>query len=145
MNTRYARYGAPYPEPSVAARVLGALLLAPLVVISAVLFVAFGIAILSLLMTGTLLGFVPLLGLPIGIGILILVAVYLLIALPVGALRRASLRLASGGEHGGWTHAWSGALWLCLVVLLLWLAWWFAPGIPELYDGLWSRPWGVSI
>lgn len=87
----------PRPRHGVAARAFGLLLLPVLVVLSAALFVAFGAAILSLLVAGGLLGFVPLIGLPIGALALALLVLYLLIATPVGMLRRATLRLARGG------------------------------------------------
>ncbi|MEO8315871.1 MAG: PspC domain-containing protein [Pseudomonadota bacterium] len=59
-------------------------------------------------------------------------AVYALLALPIGAARRASLYYANGGRLHGWADAWSGLLWLALVAVLLLAAWYALPQLQDL-------------
>jgi phage shock protein PspC (stress-responsive transcriptional regulator) len=70
---------------------------------------------------------------PLWVPLVTVLVVYALLALPIGAGRRAAVYYANGGRHYGWAAAWSGLLWIALVVLLLAAAW---TVIPQLQDML---------
>jgi len=60
-----------------------------------------------------------------------LVAVYALLALPIGAVRRATLYYANGGRLHGWADLWSGLLWIAVVAVLLLVAWYLMPQLQQ--------------
>jgi hypothetical protein len=70
--------------------------------------------------------------LPRWIPLVAIVGVYALIAMPIGAARRASLYYANGGRLHGWADAWSGLLWIALVAVVLCAAWQFTPWLHDL-------------
>ena len=61
-----------------------------------------------------------------------ILAIYALLAIPIGAGRRASLYYANGGRLHGWADAWSGLLWLALVAVMLLGGWYALPGVQDL-------------
>jgi hypothetical protein len=61
------------------------------------------------------------------------VAVYALVAIPLGAARRATLYYANGGSLHGWAHAWAGMLWFAIVAVLFLVALY---QLPQLQDVL---------
>jgi hypothetical protein len=83
--------------------------------------------------------------LPRWIALVAVVAVYALIALPLGAARRASLYYANGGRLHGWADAWSGLLWLAIVCTALWATWTFAPWTSEVLRNLLQGVTTMSI
>jgi hypothetical protein len=61
------------------------------------------------------------------------VAVYAIVAIPIGAGRRAALYYANGGNIHGWAHAWAGMLWFAIVAVLFLVA---IYQLPQLQDVL---------
>jgi hypothetical protein len=68
---------------------------------------------------------------PLWVPLVAVLVVYALLALPIGAGRRAAVYYANGGRHYGWAAAWSGLLWIALVALMVAAAW---AVIPQLQD-----------
>jgi len=128
---------APRP-PGPASRVAGNLMLPVFTVLSATWFVAMAVAAFmvwhSFDYTGSFWprehwhpGSVPL-----WVPLVVVFVVYALLALPIGAGRRAALYYANGGRHHGWAEAWSALLWVALVVLLLAAAWALIPQLQQM-------------
>lgn len=120
----------PQPAPGYTARVTGGVLLPVLTVISAVWFAAMAVAAYSLwwsyrygAFNAWPQGMFQLGGeIPFWVAMAAVIAVYALIAIPLGAGRRAARWYANGGRLHGWADAWSGMLWLAIVALLLLVA-----------------------
>lgn len=135
---RWHSASAPAHPPGGAARVAGGLMLPILTVMSAVWFAAMVIAAFSVwwgyeiqLVSGwESWGQWP--HAPRWIVLVLLLVVYAVIALPIGAGRRAALYYANGGRLHGWADAWSGLLWLALVAVILFAAWWVLPELRDL-------------
>lgn len=135
----WAPPAAPNPPPGYAARVTGGLLLPVLTVISAVWFAAMAIAMLSLWSShhyglwvwpnGIFPGDMYM---PRWVAAIAIMAIYALLAIPLGASRRAALYYANGGALHGWADAWSGLLWVALVAVLLLVAWHQLPLLQDL-------------
>jgi phage shock protein PspC (stress-responsive transcriptional regulator) len=123
------------------AQVAAGITLPFLSILSAVLFVAFIVALLSLLGHGSIHGWQFFPHAPRWIPVVVLLVVYCLIAGPIGAARRASHRYANGGSRMGWASALDGLLWIALVALLFWGVFHYLPWIHELLqDGqLWQQ------
>jgi phage shock protein PspC (stress-responsive transcriptional regulator) len=121
------------------AQVAAGITLPILSVLSAVLFVAFIVALFALLGHGAIAGWQPLPFLPHWIPIVMLFVVYGLVAGPIGAARRASHRYANGGSRTGWASALDGLLWIGLVTLLLWGLFHYLPWIQDVFQG--DFPW----
>ena len=134
--------------PGYAARVTGGLMLPLLTVLSAAWFTAMVLAVTSVWYGyGHLGAYVwppgafgwPHHEVPRWIPLIAVIAVYALIAMPIGAGRRASLYYANGGRNHGWADAWSGLLWIVLVSIMLSAAWQFMPWLQDvlqqLFDG----------
>ena len=83
---------------------------------------------------------------PVWVPMVAVLALYLLLALPIAAGRRAAVYYANGGRHYGWAAAWSCLLWVALVALLLAVAWTAMPQLQEmLRDALdWPQPGWVA-
>jgi phage shock protein PspC (stress-responsive transcriptional regulator) len=134
-----ATSSASVPAPGYAARVTGGILLPVLTVLSAVWFATMlvgGIAFWHMHMTfgdgqwphghhGWASG--P----PHWVAIVALIAIWALIAMPLGAGRRAALYYANGGRPHGWADAWAGLLWFAMVCALIYFAWQFLPGAQD--------------
>ncbi|HEU4517016.1 MAG TPA: PspC domain-containing protein [Steroidobacteraceae bacterium] len=129
-------YSRPFdrPQPGYGARVAAGLLLPLIGVISAVVTVAFLIALVSLLTTGGILDWRPPPGVPPWAAIVALVAAYALVAAPLRALRHASYEAL--GPRRGWFVFWDGVLWLALVVLAWWFAASYVPGVSDFFQDL---------
>jgi len=125
------------PLPSAAARMIGALLLPFFAVVSAVLFVAVGLA-LAVVVTGFNLHSlgVPELPVPNWVAVLVLLLIYAAVALPVGAGHRMALYYANGGSRFGWADMWSSVIWLATAALLLWGLAQAAPELRQLMEQL---------
>jgi hypothetical protein len=78
--------------------------------------------------------------LPRWIPLLVVIAVYALLALPIGAGRRTALYYANGGRRHGWADAWSGLLWIALVAVALVTAWSLLPQLQGLLRELFHWP-----
>jgi phage shock protein PspC (stress-responsive transcriptional regulator) len=130
----------PQPPPGYAARVTGGLLLPLLTVLSAVWFSVMAIAALVLWQGWPYVGFDAwppgswLHGhadFPRWVALVVILVVYGLFAIPIGAARRAATYYANGGRMHGWADAWSGLLWIALVAVVALAAW---STMPELQD-----------
>jgi phage shock protein PspC (stress-responsive transcriptional regulator) len=83
---------------------------------------------------------------PRWVAIVAVVAIYALLAIPIGTARRASLYYANGGRLHGWADAWSGLLWIALVAVMLLSAWFLMPQAEELLRfQLRSTPGVISL
>jgi phage shock protein PspC (stress-responsive transcriptional regulator) len=85
--------------------------------------------------------------LPRWIPLVAVIAVYALLALPIGAGRKAAMYYANGGRPHGWADAWSGLLWVALVALLLVAAWAILPQLQDLFRDVFGWPlptWNIT-
>jgi hypothetical protein len=123
------------PPPSYATRVIAGFMIPIFAVLSAALFVIWLIVLISLASTGSVFGWHPPHGIPLWATILIVVLVYTAVSGPLRAARRASLHAASGHPYG-WYGFGDGVVRLGFIVLFLWLAYHFIPGVQALVDGL---------
>jgi len=143
---------APLP-PGPAARVAGGVMLPVFTVLSAAWFALMAVAALLVWRTYAAPGFYWPPGhghfahLPRWLPLLAVIAIYALLALPIGAGRRTALYYANGGRRHGWADAWSGLLWIALVTVALVAAW---TSLPQLQDVLhqvfgWPQPgWTIG-
>jgi len=109
---------------------------------SAVLFVALLLALFSLLTSHTLFGWTLPYGIPLWLGVLLLLMVYGSLSAPLKMLRHGGQQAL--GHHPGWA-AMHGILWVGFAVLLIWVAYTFVPGVREVLDQLmWAANLTVS-
>ncbi|HTQ35855.1 MAG TPA: PspC domain-containing protein [Steroidobacteraceae bacterium] len=130
--------GVPPQPPGPAARVAGGVMLPVFTVLSAGWFALMAVAAVMVWHTYMPPGYWPpahgyLAHLPRWMALLAVVAIYALLALPIGAGRRTALYYANGGHQHGWADAWSGLLWIALVAVALVAAW---AWLPQLQDVL---------
>jgi phage shock protein PspC (stress-responsive transcriptional regulator) len=123
-------------DVSYGSRVAAGFTLPILSVLSAALFVAFIIALVTLVSGGTILGWTPLYFMPHWVGIVAIIVMYAIVAGPISAARHMSRRYANNGHGFGWASALDGLLWLALVAALFWTAWQFLPGVQNTFDHL---------
>jgi phage shock protein PspC (stress-responsive transcriptional regulator) len=102
--------------------------------IGAAVFVVWILALFSLITQHTIFGWVLPHGMPLWVGILLLVLLYTAISSPLRAVRHSGQH-ATGGYHPAW-NALHGLLWLGFTVLMFWAAYTFLPGVRELIDQL---------
>ncbi|HKX57900.1 MAG TPA: PspC domain-containing protein [Steroidobacteraceae bacterium] len=131
------------PQPGYGARVAAGLLLPLIGVISAVVTVAFLIALVSLLTAGGIVDWQLPPDVPPWVAIVALVAGHALIAAPLRAVRYASYEAL--GPRRGWFVFWDGVLWLALVVLAWWLAATYVPGVGDFIQDLFHDWRGVRV
>ncbi len=138
--------GVPPRAPGAAARLAGTVMLPVSTVISAGWFVAMALAAFVTWHAYQHTGFAwpqdhwsPG-NLPRWIPLVAVIAVYLLLALPIGAGRRTALFYANGGRDHGWASAWSAVLWIALVAVLLAVAWTLLPHLRELLQNVFGWP-----
>jgi hypothetical protein len=145
---------APPPPPGYAARVTGGLFVPLFTVLSAVWFSAMATIAYMTWQGWYLLGLSQWPpdaargydDIPRWVAMVAILAIYALLALPIGAARRASLFYANGGRPHGWADAWSGLLWLALVAVLLVGAWYVLPQLQDLLqDQLNNRRGSISV
>lgn len=131
-----APYSRPFdrPQSGYGARVAAGIALPLIGVISAVITVTAFIAVASLMTTGEILGWLPPLDAPPWIAILVLIAVYAIVTVPLRALRYASYEAL--GPRRGWFVFWDGVLWLALVVIAGWIAANYVPGVSDSIEDL---------
>lgn len=144
----HAPAGPRSPPPGPAARVAGGVMLPVFTVLSAGWFAVMLVAAILAwhLWSQPAMQWPPanmhLAQLPRWIPLGAVVAVYALLALPIGAGRRAAAYYANGGNHRGWADAWSGFLWIALVALVLLAAWNALPQLQALLQDVldWPAP-----
>ncbi len=78
--------------------------------------------------------------LPRWIALVAVLAIYALLALPIGAGRKTALYYANGGRAHGWADAWSGLLWIALVVVVLIAGWAALPQLQEFLREIFGWP-----
>jgi hypothetical protein len=100
-------------------RIFAGVMVPVLGIISAALFLALVLTIISLATTAALFGWPLPAGLPLWLGIVLVVVLYNFFVWPLHALRRASY-YAVGGHGYGWFAAWDGLLRFALVAFALW-------------------------
>ncbi len=122
---RQSAYDAPRPPVGYVTQIFAGFIAIVFGIISAALTIAFLIAIFSLVTTGLLFGYFPVIGVPIWLAIVVMAIVYAAIAMPLRAIRRASYRALNGDTRGD--DPWDGILTLLLIALFVWLAWRFIP------------------
>jgi hypothetical protein len=138
--------GVPPRAPGAAARVAGSVMLPVFTVISAGWFVAMALAAFVVWHAYQYTGFNwqqdhwSIAQLPRWIPLVAVIAVYVLLALPISAGRRAALFYANGGRAHGWASAWSAVLWIALVAVLLAVAWSLLPQLRELLQNIFGWP-----
>jgi phage shock protein PspC (stress-responsive transcriptional regulator) len=128
------------PPPGYAARITGGVMLPILTVFSAVWFAAMAMAAYVIWQGWYAMGFNPwppgswqqYSEIPRWVALAAVIAIYAVLAIPIGTARRASLYYANGGRLHGWADAWSGLLWLALVAVLLLGAWYALPQLQDL-------------
>ena len=132
---------APAPSPGYTARVTGGVLLPVVTALSAVWFAALAVVLVVVWNSYEYAGFGPWAPqIPRWVVIVAAIGVYAVLALPLGAARRACLYYANGGQPHGWADGWSGLLWIALVAVIFFLAWQYVPGAQEFVRGLLAGP-----
>jgi phage shock protein PspC (stress-responsive transcriptional regulator) len=128
------------PNWSPGARAAMAVFLPIAAIIGAIVFVGWALAMVSLVTQHSIFGWGLPHGVPLWVGIIGLILVYMLISAPLKAVRNGGQQ----GHHPGW-RALHTVVWICTVLLLLWVAYTFFPGIHELFDQLmWAANLTVS-
>jgi phage shock protein PspC (stress-responsive transcriptional regulator) len=101
-------------------------------IVGAGIFVVWILSLISLVTQHSILGWSLPHNVPLWVGILGLVLLYMLVSAPFKMVRDAG---AGQGYHAGW-RAFHNVVFLCVVVLLFWVAYTFIPGISEIVDSL---------
>jgi phage shock protein PspC (stress-responsive transcriptional regulator) len=143
---QYRRYGhafgavPPTPPPATAgappapvpyvAHVIGGTMMAILGLVRAVLGIAMILAVLSLINTRAVFGWPLPLDVPLWIGLIGLIVVWNLIALPIRAVRHSAYWY-SGGYYVPWFAAFDG---IVVLAIMAGLAWWGVHHVPEIRE-----------
>ena len=115
------------------ARAIGAIFVPIAALRGAVLFVAFILALFSLVTQHGIFGWGLPFGVPLWVAIVALVLLYVVISTSLRMIRHGGHQAA--GYHPGW-GAFHGVLWIGFVALLFWIAYTYFPGVRELVDSL---------
>jgi len=130
------------PHMSHTARAITGVFLPIAAIVGAVLFVAWVLALVSLIAQQTVFGWALPHGMPLWVGILVLAMLYFAISTPLKMIRHGGRQAA--GYHPGWA-ALHGLMWLGFTVLFFWIAYTVFPGVHELVDQLmWAADLTVS-
>ena len=132
-----AANAAPYMNHT--ARAIGSVFLPIAAIVGAALFVCWILALVSLIAQHTIFGWSLPHGMPLWVGIMLLILCYAVISVPLKIIRHGGQQAA--GYHPAWS-ALHGILWIAAVVLLFWIAYTFIPGVQELVDQLW---WAANL
>jgi len=130
------------PHMSHTARAITGIFMPIAAIVGAVLFVAWVLALVSLIAQQTVFGWALPHGMPLWVGILVLALLYFAISTPLKMIRHGGQQAA--GYHPGWA-ALHGLMWLGFTVLFFWIAYTVFPGVRELMDQLmWAADLTVS-
>ena len=130
------------PHMSHTARAITGIFMPIAAIVGAVLFVAWVLALVSLIAQQTVFGWALPHGMPLWVGILVLALLYFAISTPLKMIRHGGQQ--SAGYHPGWA-ALHGLMWLGFTVLFFWIAYTVFPGVHELVDPLmWAADLTVS-
>jgi len=121
----------PRPVPY-AAHVFTGILLAVLGLFLSLFSIVWVIVLLSLLTTGAILGWPLPFDVPFWIAIVGLSLVWMIVALPIKALRRAA---DGGGFHGPWVATWDALAGIAVLVVIAWAAY-HVPAVRGLIEHL---------
>ncbi|MCB1624210.1 MAG: PspC domain-containing protein [Pseudomonadales bacterium] len=121
----------PRGQVSYGAQVLAGISLPVLSTLSAALLVLFVALLLLLTSSSSVIGWIPGTWVPLWLALALLVVAYLVVAAPIGIVRRASRRYANGGSQFGWPSALDALLWLALVGVFSWAVYQFIPGVSD--------------
>lgn len=121
------------PNMSPAARGIMAVFLPIAAIVGAVVFVGWILAMISLVTQHSIFGWGLPHGVPMWVGIIALIAIYAMVSAPLKMVRNGGHQAA--GYHPAW-RALHAVIWICAVLVLLWCAYTFLPGIQELVDSL---------
>jgi phage shock protein PspC (stress-responsive transcriptional regulator) len=110
-------------------------------IVGAVLFVLWILSMISLLTQHSILGWSLPFGMPLWVGIVGLVLVYVVVSAPFKMVRDAG---TGGRTHAGW-RALHNVVFICAVVFMFWAAYTFIPGVSALFDNLlWAADLTIS-
>lgn len=128
-----------------AGRVFAGVTIPVLAILSAVLFMAWLVALVSLATTGAIFGWTVVGSIPLWVAIVLLIIVYNVVASPLRHARRTAY-FATGGFNYPWFAAWDGVLWIGFLVLVGWLSYRYVPGfhdfmqhLPEHLSTMWNN------
>jgi len=116
---------------SYAARVAAGVMVPIVAIINAALIVALVVGIVQLVTTGMIFGWVPPPGIPLWLGIIILIVVYNICAAPLHAVRH-QMYYAHSPAANAWFAVWGSIVWLGCMALLFWLAYLYWPELQHL-------------
>ena len=103
--------------------------------VSALLFVALVLVVLSLVMTGGVLNWALPADVPVWVAVIVVAIAYQALHVPLRAASRASIE-TTAGPHRGWIMAADAVLWLGFAALLFWIAYASSPDVRDLLDGI---------
>jgi hypothetical protein len=118
-----------------ATRLLAGFMVPVFTIMSAVLFVAMMLAILSLLVTGGIFDWTLPHQVPLWAAVIIIAILYQAVHAPLRAASRASYETSAGSRYG-WLAAADALMWLGFAALFAWLAYLFVPEVQELFHSL---------
>ena len=114
-----------------AARIASGFMVPIVAIINAALIVALIIAIAQLVTTGMIFGWMPPPGVPLWLGIVILIVVYNVCAAPLHAIRH-QMYYAHSPTANAWFAVWGSILWLGCMAFFFWLAYLYWPDLQHL-------------
>lgn len=130
----------PGPPPaarpaSYATRVIAGFMIPIFALLSAAIFVVWLIVLVSLASTGTIFGWHLPYSIPVWAALLFVVLIYSAVAGALRAASRVSIHTVSG-QTFGWYGLGDAVVRLGLILMFLWLAYHFIPGVADLVNGL---------
>lgn len=126
----------PPPRPvSYGTRVFAGFMIPIFAILSAAIFVVWLVVLISLASTGTIFGWHLPYSIPVWAALLFVVLVYGAVAGPLRAASRASRHAATGRTYG-WYGFGDALVRLGFILMFLWLAYHFIPGVADLVNGL---------
>jgi phage shock protein PspC (stress-responsive transcriptional regulator) len=120
-------------------RAIGGVFVPIAALLGALVFVAFILAMFSLVTQHGIFGWSLPFGMPLWVGIVALILLYVVVSTSLRMIRQGSY--PSTGYHPGW-GAFHGVLWIGFVALLFWVAYTYLPGVRELIDSL---SWAANL
>ncbi|HET9863669.1 MAG TPA: PspC domain-containing protein [Steroidobacteraceae bacterium] len=121
------------------ARAIGGIFVPIAALLGALVFVAFILALFSLVTQHAIFGWSLPFGMPLWVAIVALILVYAVVSTSLRMIRHGGQQAA--GYHPGW-GALHGVLWIGFVALLFWVAYTYFPGVRELIDSL---TWAANL
>lgn len=139
--------------PSYSARIFTGIVVSLLGIVSAFFLLGLLLLVISLATTSALFGWPLPAGVPLWLGVVLLILIYSFFVWPLHALRRASWR-GTGETNYAWFAAWDFALRAGIVFLALWYGYEHIPQVhdfvnhlPQIWENLWrsvTTPYNVT-